>query len=370
MLGASRRPTCQHQPTESRASSPRPTSAAATRMQRDPVDPRDGSDVGHAQRGAAWRRGPLPVPVRLVDSGTAGFGVSCCVWAAAEAIASGATLDEAVHVAESLTPRIGTVFVVGQLDFIRTRRLDRSRRRSGDDRQRRPGRGRRPGRHGGRRGRRDGRHRTRVGHPAERGGRHGRQAGEQLTDVAGRACSASQPNVAEVVRYRIGPSVGAYTGPRDRRLLHVPSTDGIARRGHAPPSRAASSGSCRGGARRPADRRRRCRRDRGPRRRRASCPSTRRRPLIACTNAIIASSSTGPGDCERSVDRGDPRQPRGDELLAHQPLVLGVCLRVVGEVVRRREDPDQPRVAGLAHQQLTELGQQAGDQLLARRRRC
>ena len=26
----------------------------------------------------------LPIPVRLVDSGTAGFGVSCCVWAAGE----------------------------------------------------------------------------------------------------------------------------------------------------------------------------------------------------------------------------------------------------------------------------------------------
>ena len=62
----------------------------------------------------------LPIPVRLVDSGTAGFGVSCCVWAAGEAIANGATIDQAVQAAESLTPHIGAVFVVGQLDFIRT----------------------------------------------------------------------------------------------------------------------------------------------------------------------------------------------------------------------------------------------------------
>jgi DegV family protein with EDD domain len=60
----------------------------------------------------------LPVPVRLVDSGTAGFGVSCCVWAAGEAVAHGATLDEAVQCVELLAPNIGTVFVVGQPEFV------------------------------------------------------------------------------------------------------------------------------------------------------------------------------------------------------------------------------------------------------------
>ena len=62
----------------------------------------------------------LPVPVRLVDSGTASFGVSCCVWAAANAVASGANLDEAVRVAESLASHIGMVFAMSELDFIRT----------------------------------------------------------------------------------------------------------------------------------------------------------------------------------------------------------------------------------------------------------
>lgn len=51
------------------------------------------------------------VPVRLVDSGTDGFGVSCCVWAAADAIAGGATFDEAAAVAEALAPDIGNVFL-------------------------------------------------------------------------------------------------------------------------------------------------------------------------------------------------------------------------------------------------------------------
>ncbi|MEO7372176.1 MAG: DegV family protein, partial [Ilumatobacteraceae bacterium] len=69
----------------------------------------------------------LPVPVRIVDSGTAGFGVSCCVWAAAEAIAGGASLDDAVQIAESLAPRIGASFVVGELDFIRSGGADDER---------------------------------------------------------------------------------------------------------------------------------------------------------------------------------------------------------------------------------------------------
>jgi DegV family protein with EDD domain len=59
-----------------------------------------------------------PVPVRLVDSGTASFGVSCCVWAAAEAIANGATIDEAAVLAESLASQIGNVFIVGALDLV------------------------------------------------------------------------------------------------------------------------------------------------------------------------------------------------------------------------------------------------------------
>lgn len=54
----------------------------------------------------------LDVPVRVVDTGTAGFGVSCCVWQAASAIAAGATLDEAAAIAERLAPSIGNVFVI------------------------------------------------------------------------------------------------------------------------------------------------------------------------------------------------------------------------------------------------------------------
>ena len=67
----------------------------------------------NAARLAAHQMG---VPVRLVDTGTTGFGVGCCVWAAADAIAAGASLEEAAAVAESLAPSIGTVCVVGPGD--------------------------------------------------------------------------------------------------------------------------------------------------------------------------------------------------------------------------------------------------------------
>ncbi len=60
----------------------------------------------------------LELPVRLVDSGTTSFGVSCCAWAAAAAIAEGACLDEAARIAEQLAPNIGNVFVVGAYDHL------------------------------------------------------------------------------------------------------------------------------------------------------------------------------------------------------------------------------------------------------------
>ena len=151
------------------------------------------------------------VPVRVVDSGTAGFGISCCVWAAAEAVAKGGDLETAAQVAESMLSRIGAVFVVGQLDFIRT-----------------------------------GEHAQRDGVPimAMRGtdieilarvdtieeavdtmataalgwGTRlnvavglGDRTGEPLTDALAQSLG-SAANVVEVVRYRIGPSIGAYVG--------------------------------------------------------------------------------------------------------------------------------------------------------------
>jgi DegV family protein with EDD domain len=60
-----------------------------------------------------------PVKVHLVDSASASFGVGCCVWAAAEALADRATVREAIDVAQTLARSIGNVFVVGALDLVR-----------------------------------------------------------------------------------------------------------------------------------------------------------------------------------------------------------------------------------------------------------
>lgn len=60
-----------------------------------------------------------PVPVRLVDTRTASFGVACCAWEAAEALVRGASVGEASAIAESVAPTVGNVFVVGGLDIVR-----------------------------------------------------------------------------------------------------------------------------------------------------------------------------------------------------------------------------------------------------------
>ena len=51
------------------------------------------------------------VPVRLVGPDTAGFGVGCCAWAAAEAISCGQSMEEAALRAEQLVTEIGQVTV-------------------------------------------------------------------------------------------------------------------------------------------------------------------------------------------------------------------------------------------------------------------
>ena len=154
----------------------------------------------------------LPIPVRLVDSGTAGFGISCCVWAAAQAVADGASIDDAVQIAEALSPQIGAVLIAGQLEFIET--------------------GTAPDEtagipimkmHDGSLEVID--HVTTVTDAvhtmAETATRWGGRlnvavglsdrSGERLTEALAAEIGDS-PHVVEVLRYRIGPSVGAYAG--------------------------------------------------------------------------------------------------------------------------------------------------------------
>lgn len=164
------------------------------------------------------------VPVRLVDTGTASFGISCCAWLAAEAIASGADLEQAAEVAEIRAAGLRTTFVVGV-----PRLIDRSGRAVGlgvegaavdgvpvlamtgpdlsvlatvtdleaavramvDD-----ALAQAPSSHAGLR--------IAIGTSDVSSSVMSEALTEALTGAAG---------VAEVLQYRIGPSVGAHTGP-------------------------------------------------------------------------------------------------------------------------------------------------------------
>ena len=61
----------------------------------------------------------VDVNVHIVDSGTASFGVSCCVWEAASAVAAGASLAEVLARLDRIRPEIGTAFILGALDLAR-----------------------------------------------------------------------------------------------------------------------------------------------------------------------------------------------------------------------------------------------------------
>jgi DegV family protein with EDD domain len=78
-----------------------------------------GADVSGTLNAARVAAVSSPVPVRVVDSRSASFAVACCVWEAGEAIAEGATAREVEQVVHALAPTIGNVFVVGALDLVR-----------------------------------------------------------------------------------------------------------------------------------------------------------------------------------------------------------------------------------------------------------
>lgn len=175
----------------------------------------------------------VPSPVRLVDSGTASFGISCCVWAAAEAIAYGATLDEAAQIAEQLAPKIGNVFVVGALDH-----LHDNGRGAGVE------------------------HADGLPLLTMKGGQvevvarvpnvveavnamatYAIGCGDHLRVAVGHSDWETAPlgdaleaavgeaaNVLDVVRYRVGPSVGAHTGPGTAGCFMFPAGRELPRR--------------------------------------------------------------------------------------------------------------------------------------------
>ena len=87
----------------------------------------------------------------------------------------------------------------------------------------------------------------------------------------------------------------------------------------------------------------------------STVPSTRRTLLTACMNASISASSSVTLRPERPSTASTAsiaRQPAGDQLVAHQPLVLGLAVGVVG--VDDGEQPGRPTcpvATGLGEQQ-------------------
>ncbi len=189
-----------------------------------------GSSVSGTVNSARLAARVSPVPVRIVDTGTASFAVSLCVWAGADAVAAGATLEEAAAAAERAGATVGNVFVVGALDVARAggrlagdvgateapaaaipvltltggvmQQVERCRdldeaadvmagfvRRAG---------------------------------PALRVGVGLSDAGTLPLVTALEHRLGDAPEVRELVRYRIGPSVGAHTGPGTVGTMFAP----------------------------------------------------------------------------------------------------------------------------------------------------
>lgn len=66
---------------------------------------------------ARWGAGQSPIPVTCVDSGQASFGVALCALAGREALDAGASPVEAAAVAEARSAEIESVFIVQALEL-------------------------------------------------------------------------------------------------------------------------------------------------------------------------------------------------------------------------------------------------------------
>jgi len=189
-----------------------------------------GSSLSGTVNSARLAARDAPVPVRVVDTGTASFAIACCVWEAGEALAQGASTEEAATVAESVAATVGNVFVVGALDLARAGGRLASDAGSGA--------GAIPVL-------------TLAGGVMEAVGQAAdteeaaaamaafvRSSGTSLRVGVGVADAGALgmvtaledrltgvPEVRELVRYRIGPSVGAHTGPGTVGAIFYPSGD-------------------------------------------------------------------------------------------------------------------------------------------------
>lgn len=171
--------------------------------------------VNSARIGAA----SVAAPVRIVDTETMSFGIACCLWSAAEAIADGADLEQAAVVAEGVAGRVRSTFIVQALEFGAAGGRWQGRIPETSDGITVMNSG--PGDHFEVVG---------AGHSVDQlcdlmaeqmtcGGAPMRAA-LCIADAAVapfwaglEARLADRPDIVEIVKYRVGPSVGAHTGP-------------------------------------------------------------------------------------------------------------------------------------------------------------
>lgn len=78
-----------------------------------------GSEMSATVNNARLAAKAIDIPVQVVDTGAASFGVGCCAWEAADALAAGADLAEAAAVARSTADAIGSIFIVQAIDLAR-----------------------------------------------------------------------------------------------------------------------------------------------------------------------------------------------------------------------------------------------------------
>ncbi len=107
--------TSQPSPGEIRAVYDDLVAAGATEI----VSVHVGAEVSGTVNSAGLAAELVDAEVHVVDSGTASFGVSCCVWEAGAALEAGASAMEAAARAAKLAPHVGTSFILQALDFAR-----------------------------------------------------------------------------------------------------------------------------------------------------------------------------------------------------------------------------------------------------------
>ena len=191
-----------------------------------------GSAISATLNAARLAAAGSPVPVRLVDTGTASFGIACCLWEAAEAIAAGAGLDEAAAVAEAVAARTGNVFVVQAVDLVRrggrmsAAAAEGAREADAIPVVRLVGGSYQPVAQV-----------RSVDEAADAMAAAVLESGDRLrvgisvADAAGAPVRealesrlAGAPQVVDLVRYRVGPSVGVHTGPGTAGAMWYPTT--------------------------------------------------------------------------------------------------------------------------------------------------